>query len=168
MVSRITASVVADLAVRPRIVGPDQIAGIDLIALDERVDLDGARGFQRHVLELFVRDLDEGVGVDLVSLNDVSLDLFAGFGVDLGVLVRWPVLRLSWLNETFSSRGGRVQRDRACDEDRRRNLPVHAWGHGYAKLRLRAARTQDEQRELVPTSSAPWADSSLTSLHWPA
>ncbi len=51
--------VVADLAVRTQILRPDQISGIDLAAVDELVDLDGSRRFQRYVLELFLRHLDE-------------------------------------------------------------------------------------------------------------
>ena len=43
--------------------------------------------FQRDVLELLLRHLDEGVGVDLVALDDVLVgDLLAGVGIDLGVL----------------------------------------------------------------------------------
>jgi hypothetical protein len=36
---------VADLAIGPEVVGADQIAGIDLVALDKLVDFDGARVF---------------------------------------------------------------------------------------------------------------------------
>jgi hypothetical protein len=57
--------VVADLAVRTQILGTDQISGIDLAAVDELVDLDGPGRFQRHVLDLFLGDLDEGVASTL-------------------------------------------------------------------------------------------------------
>jgi hypothetical protein len=78
---------VADLAVRAQVIGADQIAGVDLAAVDELVDLDGPRRFQRHVLQLFLGDLDEGVGVDLVALDDVLVgDLLSSVGIDLGVL----------------------------------------------------------------------------------
>jgi hypothetical protein len=94
---------VADPAVGPQIVGPDQIAGIDLIALDELVDLDSARGFQRQFLELFLRDFDERVGIDLVSLDDVLVGTSSAVSAStLAYLMRWPVFRLSWSKETFS------------------------------------------------------------------
>jgi hypothetical protein len=77
----------ADLAVRTQVIGADQIAGVDLGAVDELVDLDGPRRFQRNVLEFFLGHLDEGVGVDLVALDDVLVGhLLAGVRVDLGVL----------------------------------------------------------------------------------
>jgi hypothetical protein len=61
------------------------------------------RRFQRDVLELPLCHLDECVGVDLVALDDVLVvDLLAGISVTLAYLMRWPVFRLSWLNETFS------------------------------------------------------------------
>ena len=76
--------VVADLAVGSQVVGTDQIARIDLASVDELVDLDGARRFQRDVLELLLGHLDEGVGVERVALDDVLVgDLLAGVGVDL-------------------------------------------------------------------------------------
>jgi hypothetical protein len=87
--------VVADFAVRTQVVGPDQVARVDLGLLHELVDLDGAGGFQRDLIELLLRHLDERVGVDLVALDDVLVgDLLARVGIDLGVFVRWPVLRL--------------------------------------------------------------------------
>ena len=79
--------VMADLSVRHQVVGADQISRIDLAAIDELVDLDGSRRFQRDVLKLLLRHLDEGVGVDLVALDDILVgDLLAGIGIDLGVL----------------------------------------------------------------------------------
>src|SRR3569623_667826 len=63
--------VVPDLAVRAQIVGPDQIARIDVAAVDEFVDLDGARRLQRDLLELLFRDLDVLAFLDLVALDDV-------------------------------------------------------------------------------------------------
>ena len=62
-----------------------RISRVDLAAVDELVDLDGPGRFQSHVLELLLRHFDEGVGVDLVALDDVLVgDLLAG--VDLEVL----------------------------------------------------------------------------------
>jgi len=63
--------VVADLAVGNEVIGADQIAAVDLAARHEFVDLDGAGRIQRDVVELFLGDLDIGVGVDLVALHDV-------------------------------------------------------------------------------------------------
>ena len=60
---------------------------MDLAAVDELVDLDGSCQFQRDVLKLLLGHLDEGVGVDLVALDDVLVgDLLARIGVHLGVL----------------------------------------------------------------------------------
>ena len=76
--------VVPDLAVRAQVVGTDQVARIDLGLLDELVDLDGARGFQRDLLEFLLGHFDEGVLVELVALDDVLVgDLVAGVGIDL-------------------------------------------------------------------------------------
>jgi hypothetical protein len=41
--------VMPDLAVRAQVAGTDQISRIDPAAVDERVDLDGPRQFQRNV-----------------------------------------------------------------------------------------------------------------------
>jgi hypothetical protein len=77
---------VAHFAIGPQVVGTDQVAGIDLAAVDELVDLDGPRRFQRDVLELLLRDLDERVLVDRVPFDDVLAgDLIAGVGVDLEI-----------------------------------------------------------------------------------
>jgi hypothetical protein len=42
-------SVVADFPVRHQVIGTDQIPRVDLAAVDELVDLDGSRRFQRDV-----------------------------------------------------------------------------------------------------------------------
>jgi len=42
---------VADLAVRPDVVGADQVARVDVGPVNELVDLDGAGRFQRDLLE---------------------------------------------------------------------------------------------------------------------
>jgi len=61
-------------------------AAASLGAIDEFVDLDRPCRFQSHFLELLLRHLDKGVGVDLVALDDVLVgDFLAGIGVDLGV-----------------------------------------------------------------------------------
>jgi len=110
-------SVVADLPVRHQVVRTDQISRIDLAAVDELVDLDGARRFQRHVLELLLRYLDEAVGVDLVAFDDVLVgDLLAGVRVDLGVLdaMAGPPIELVE-RDRFGFRRGRIQRYRTGD-----------------------------------------------------
>jgi hypothetical protein len=79
--------VVPDLAVRTEVIGTDIVARIDLLALHELVDVDGARGLQCDVFELFFRHLYEGVGVDLEALDDVlARYLLAGLGVGARVL----------------------------------------------------------------------------------
>ncbi|MET4294801.1 hypothetical protein ACVW1A_007866 [Bradyrhizobium sp. LB1.3] len=77
----------ADLAVRSDVVGPDQVARIDVGLVDELVDLDCPCGLQRDPLQLFLGDLDELVLLKLVTLNDVLVGhLVAGVGVDLEIL----------------------------------------------------------------------------------
>ena len=99
-------------------VGTDQIPRIDLAAVDELVDLDGSGRFQRDVLELLLRHLDEGVGVDLVALDDVLVgNLLAGVGVDLGVLDAVAGLPVELVEGDFSRfRSGRIERDGTSDE----------------------------------------------------
>jgi hypothetical protein len=88
--------VVSYLAVRKQIVGADQVARIDLAAVDEFVDFDGPGRFQRHVLEFVLRHLDEGIGVDLVALDDVLVGTSSPVSAStLAYLMRWPVFRLS-------------------------------------------------------------------------
>ncbi|MGY2930565.1 hypothetical protein ACVWXL_000040 [Bradyrhizobium sp. GM22.5] len=53
--------VVTYLAVGTQVVGADEVSGIDLTAIDELVDLDGSRRFQRDVFELLLGHLDQGV-----------------------------------------------------------------------------------------------------------
>ena len=115
-----------------QVVGTDQIARIDLAAVDELVDLDGPRQFQRDVLELLLRHLDEGVGVDLVALDDVLVgDLLAGVGVDLGVLDAVAGLPVELVErDLFGFRRGRIERDRTGDEGKTQEaFPVSAGGH---------------------------------------
>src|SRR5436309_7799574 len=70
----------------------------------------------------------------------------------LRYLMRWPVCRLSWLNEIFSlsdvagySATGQVTRD-----NRKKPFQL-ARGAMYAELRFRDALSQDERRQRVPT-----------------
>ena len=122
----------AHLSVRYQIVGTDQISRIDLAAVDELVDLDGSRRFQRDVLELLLRHLDEGVGVDLVALDDVLVgDLLAGVGVHLGVLDTVAGLPVELVEgDLFGFRRGRIERYRTGDEGKTQEaFPVSAGGH---------------------------------------
>ncbi len=76
----------ADLAVGHEIIGADQIAVVDVGFGHELVDLDGAGRFQRDVVQLILRHLDVGIGVDLVALHDVvGGDFLAGVRIDLGI-----------------------------------------------------------------------------------
>src|ERR1700676_5059919 len=71
----------------------------------------------------------------------------------LAYLMRWPVFRLSWLNETFSlSEVAGYSATGQVTSDRRRKPFQLARGAMYAELRYGAARTQDERKRLVPTS----------------
>ena len=147
--------VVADLAVRTQVIGADQISRIDLAAVDELVDLDGPGQLQRHVLELLLGHLDEGVGVDLVALDDVLVgDLLAGVGVHLGVLDAVAGLPVELVErDLFGFRRGRIERDGTGDERKAQEaFPVGAGGHG-GELQYRC-RIQDERGTLVPTPRA--------------
>ena len=150
--------VMSDLAVRSEIVGADQVARVDLAAVDELVDLDGPGRFQRDVLEFVLRHLDEGVGVDLVALDDVLVgDLLAGVGVDLGVLDAVAGLPVELVErDLLGFRRGRIQRDGTVDERKAQEaFPVSAGGHGTRYSEARAVRTQDERGTLVPTPDDP-------------
>ncbi len=121
--------VVTDLAVGPQIVGSDEISRIDLGLLHELVDLDGARGFKRYLLELLLCHLDEGVGVDLVALDDVLVgDFLAVVHVDLGVLDPVAGLAIELVERNLLTlRGGRIRRDRAGDEEQtQETFPIRA------------------------------------------
>jgi hypothetical protein len=59
---------VTDLAVGAKIIGPDQIARIDLGFLDELVNVDGARRLQRDFLKLLLGDLDKRLLVERVAV----------------------------------------------------------------------------------------------------
>ena len=134
--------VMADLAVWAQIVGADEISGIDLGAVDEFVDLDRPRRFQRHVLKLLFGDLDEGVGVDLVALDDVLVgDFLAGVGVDLGVFDAVAGLPVELIErDLLGFRGGWVQRDGTGDERQAKGKPFQfARGAMYALLQQNLA-----------------------------
>src|SRR5450755_4964868 len=125
--------VVPDLAVRTQIIGADDVARVDLVALHEFVDLDGAGGFQRDVLELFLRDLDVGVGVDLEALHDVFAGhLLAGLGIDAGVLDAVTRIAVDLVEaDLFGIGSGRIERDGTGNERKAQEaFPDGARGHG--------------------------------------
>jgi hypothetical protein len=110
--------VVANLAVRTEIVGADNVAGVDFLALHELIDLDGPRGFQRDMFEFFLGHLDVGVGVDFEALDDVLVgDFLAGVGVHarvLDVVAGGPVDLVE--ADLFGIEGGRIECDGTGDE----------------------------------------------------
>jgi hypothetical protein len=78
---------VADLAVRTKIIGTDNITWVDVRAWYELVDLDRSCRFQCDVLELFLGNFDIGVGIDLERLDDILAGhFFTGIGVDPRIL----------------------------------------------------------------------------------
>jgi hypothetical protein len=51
----------------------------------------------------YLRHLDVSVGIDLVALHNIFVGNFlARVRVHLGILMRWPVIRLIWLKLIFS------------------------------------------------------------------
>ena len=110
--------------------------------------------FQRDVLELLLRHLDEGVGVDLVALDDVLVgDLLAGVGIDLGVFDAVAGLPVELIEgDLFGFGRGRIERDRTGDEGKAQEaFPVSAGGHDAGTPITEAAWIQDERPGLVPT-----------------
>ena len=99
-------------------------------------------------VELVLADLDIGVGVDLVALDDVVVgDLLAGVGIDLRVFDAMAGLAVDLVEgDLLGIRGGRIQRDRAGHERQpQKTLPIGAGGHG--KLRY---ATGDESWRITP------------------
>ena len=142
--------VVADLAVGHQIIGPDQIAVVDIRLRYEFVDLDGSGRFQRDVVEFLFGHLDIGVGIDLVALHDVvGGDLFAGLGIDLGIFDAMAGLAVDLVEgDLLGIRGGRIQSDRAGHERKaQKALPIGAGGHGL--LRRRNRRSSKDNTEAV-------------------
>ena len=178
--------VVPDLPVGTEVVRADQVTGIDLGFLDELVDLDRTGGFQRDLFELLLGDLDEGVLVEHVALDDILVwDLVAGVGVDLQVLDPMAGLPIELVEaDLLALGGGRVEGNRTGDEGQtEETLPVGAGGH-YAKLQfeqlglktnescrfrhLHAPTGRSSQKRTAPPDSAPRPlDSTRTNReHW--
>src|SRR4029077_16773242 len=89
--------------------------------------------FQRDVLQLLLSHLDEGVGVDLVALDDIFVgDLLAGIGAHLGGLDAVAGLPVELVERNlFGFRRGRIERYRTGDERKAQEaFPVSARGHG--------------------------------------
>lgn len=107
--------VVTDLAIGAKVVGPDKVTRIDVGFVHEFIDLDGARGFQRDLLEFFFGDLDELVLLDLVAPDDVLVrDLVTGVHVHLQVLDSVAGLPVELVERDLLALGcGGVKRHRA-------------------------------------------------------
>ena len=118
MVSRMTAKASCPTFPGTQIIGTDQISRIDLAAVDELINLDGSGRFQRNVLKLLLRHLDEGIGINLVALDDVlARDLFTSVGVDLGVFDAVARLAVELIErDFFGFGGGRIERNGTGDE----------------------------------------------------
>jgi hypothetical protein len=128
--------VVPHLPVRDEVIGPDEIAGIDVGLRHELVDVDGAGRLQGDVLKLVLRHFDVGVGIDFVALGDVfGGDFLAGIGVDLHVFDAVAGVPVDLVEADLLGLGrGRVQSDRTGDERKAEEaFPVGAGGHGYSK-----------------------------------
>src|ERR1700744_6508712 len=124
--------VVADLSIWAQVVWPDQITRVDLGLLDELVDVDRTRGFQRNLIELFLRHFDELILFEHVALYDVLVGHFlAGVGVHLGVLDPVTGLAVELVERNLLALGGRgVQRHGTGDEGQTQEaFPVGAGGH---------------------------------------
>src|ERR1700761_1700924 len=75
----------------------------------------------------------------------------------LAYLMRWPVFRLSWLNDTFSDSevAGYSATGQVTSERRRKPFQLARGAMNAVLRKTRAARTQDERRTLVPTPFTP-------------
>src|SRR5205823_2117610 len=125
--------VVADLAVRHEIIGTDQVAVVDVALRYELVDLNRVGRVERDVVELVLADLDVGVGVDLIALDNVlGGHLVTGLGVDLEVLDPVAGLAVDLVErDLLGIRRGRIERVRAGHERKtQKTLPIGAGGHG--------------------------------------
>ena len=151
--------VMADLAVGHEIIGADQITVVDVGLRHELVDLDRVGRVQRDVVEFVLGDLDVGVGVDLVALDDVLVgDFLAGVGVDLGILDAVAGLAVDLVErDLLGVGGGRIQRDRAGHERQpQKAFPVGAGGHGELR---NATGTTDKDNTGGPDHKATPAES---------
>ena len=150
--------VVANLAVRTEIVRADNVAGVDFFALHELIDLDGPRGFQRDVFELFLGHLDVGVGVDFEGLDDVLVRHFlAGVGVHARVLDAVAGVPVDLVEaDLFGIGRGRIERDGTGDERKaQKAFPVGARCHRRGlRLQLDSRRTGGLGSDIPP--ARPW------------
>src|SRR5262249_45223745 len=106
--------------------------GIDLSAVDELVEINRARGFERDVLQLLLRHLDERVLVERVAFDDVLIgDLVARVGIDLEIFDAVPSLPVELVERNLLALGGGgVERDRAGHErEPQEAFPVGSGGH---------------------------------------
>jgi hypothetical protein len=105
----------------------DRVALIDIGLRYEFIDLDGAGGLKRNVVELLLVNLDVGVGIDLEALRDVLVeDFFARIGIHLEVFnaVTGRVVDLVEADH-FGIGGGRKKRYRTGNQGKaQKALPV--------------------------------------------
>ncbi|MHC2698873.1 hypothetical protein ACVMHZ_002006 [Bradyrhizobium liaoningense] len=124
----------------------------------ELVDLDRVGGVERDLVQLVLGDLDIGVGVDLVALDDVlGGHLVAGLGVDLEVFDPVAGLAVDLVErDFFGIRGGRIERDRAGHERQtQKTLPIGAGGHGLLQTQQRTnAKDNIAQVRIIATAGA--------------
>ena len=91
-------------------------------------------------VELVLRHLDVGVGVDLVALHDVLVgDFLAGVGVDLGVFDAVAGLAVDLVErDLLGIRRRRIEGDRTGHERKaQKTLPIGAGAMGYSEKRNR-------------------------------
>jgi hypothetical protein len=163
MVSRITAKASWPTAVRTDVVGADQVARVDISSADELVDLDGARRFQRDLLELLLGDLDVLAFVELVALDDVLVGhLVPGVGIDLQVLDPMAGCPVELVERDLLALGrGRIERHRTGDKGQTQEaFPVGTGSHVRGTPKTGAAWIQDERGLPVPTCRPLSRDSS--------
>jgi hypothetical protein len=139
--------VVPNLAVGTQVVGADDdVARVDLLALHELLDVDGAGRFKRDVLELVLGDLDVGVGIDLLALDDVLVrDLFARLGVHARVLDAVAGVLVDLVEtDLFGIGSGWIEREWTGDERQTQEaFPIGA-GCNERRTSLGAAWIQDD------------------------
>src|SRR6185437_7936923 len=125
--------------------------------IHELVDINRAGGFQGDVLEFFLADLDEGLLVERIALDDVFIGhFFACVGVDLHVSDAMARLLVELVERyLLALRDSWIERDRTGDERQTQEaFPVGARGHVRGTPFKGAAWIQDERALLVPTNVA--------------
>jgi hypothetical protein len=107
IVSRITANASGQLFLRDQIVRPDKVARIDAALRHELVDVDRAGRFKCDVFQLILRHFDGGVGIDLISLDNVFVrNCLAGVGIYLHVFDAMASVLVNLIEADFFGIGG--------------------------------------------------------------